>query len=387
MPLADGPPAPSLLPEEIWSISVMSASRKTLFAVTAVAAVAIAIVALLPGGGASGASASRLNSWLSGDWKDWATAKWKGGSDDFYNPTIPGLWSGKRMSSASSPDAPISDSTADEGTSDPEPRPVAALAAAAPYHVGAGTVGKVFFDSPDGPKVCSGTAVRDPARPGRSDLVWTAGHCAHAGAKGGWFRNVVFVPSYNDDDLPANALNTAPIDKVAPFGVWWADKAAVSPQWMAQGSEVGGAGAPFDFAVLRVTPPTGDSSLEETLGDAVPVRFDVPAVNSLAQTSAWGYPADAPFDGDKLYSCQDRPTRFSPVSDQPTMYRIGCTMTGGASGGGWFALGPDGTPELISNTSVGPADNTWLAGPHLGAQAKLTLEAVSRASGAASPSP
>ena len=40
--------------------------------------------------------------------------------------------------------------------------------------------------------------MKDPAHPGKSNLVWTAGHCVHAGAKGGWYRNIAFVPSYND---------------------------------------------------------------------------------------------------------------------------------------------------------------------------------------------
>ncbi|CAL9400768.1 hypothetical protein SUDANB6_01450 [Streptomyces sp. enrichment culture] len=43
----------------------------------------------------------------------------------------------------------------------------------------------------------------DPARPGRSDLVWTAGHCVHAGKEGGWYRDIAFVPSYDDAAVPA----------------------------------------------------------------------------------------------------------------------------------------------------------------------------------------
>ncbi|MEU3619894.1 hypothetical protein ABZ725_47570 [Streptomyces sp. NPDC006872] len=362
----------------------MPSLRKSLPLVTALAVVVLAAVLVLPDAGRTvGASADRSRSWIDGGWKDWRADRWRNG--DFYNPTIGGLWSGERMSSSSSPDAPLAEGAGQDGASDPEPEPLTARPTAAPYHSTAGVVGKVFFDSPTGPKVCSGTAVRDPARPGRSDLVWTAGHCVHAGADGGWFRNIVFVPSYNDDDLSGSARRTAPLDQVAPFGTWWAEKAAVPPQWTAQGAETGGAGASFDFAVLRVRPPAGSSSLEESLGNAVPVRFDVPTVRSLATASAWGYPAQAPFDGERLYSCQDRPTRYVLDRDQPALYRIGCTMNGGASGGGWFAQSPDGSLALVSNTSVGPATDTWLAGPHLGAQAQRTLESVSDRSGGASP--
>ncbi|CAM5603392.1 V8-like Glu-specific endopeptidase OS=Streptomyces rimosus subsp. rimosus (strain ATCC / DSM 40260 / JCM 4667 / NRRL 2234) OX=1265868 GN=SRIM_030445 PE=4 SV=1 [Streptomyces rimosus subsp. rimosus] len=48
------------------------------------------------------------------------------------------------------------------------------------------------------------------------------------------------------------------------------------------------------------------------------------------------------------------------------MYRIGCLMTAGSSGGPWFAKGSDGKPVLVSNASIGPRPAGWLAGPHLG---------------------
>jgi hypothetical protein len=55
------------------------------------------------------------------------------------------------------------------------------------------------------------------------------------------------------------------------------------------------------------------------------------------------------------------------------MYRIGCTMTGGSSGGAWISNG-----ALVSNTSIGPVTNGWLAGPRLGPQAKSVYDAVSK---------
>ena len=71
--------------------------------------------------------------------------------------------------------------------------------------------------------VCSATVVEDPAHPGKSNLVWTAGHCVHAGKKGGWYRNIVFVPSYNDaGKTAAAAAERRRGREVAPYGVWWA---------------------------------------------------------------------------------------------------------------------------------------------------------------------
>jgi V8-like Glu-specific endopeptidase len=238
----------------------------------------------------------------------------------------------------------------------------------------------VFFDSPEGTMVCSATVVKDPAHPGKSNLVWTAGHCVHAGKKGGWYRNIAFVPSYNDAGRSVAQLQNATREQVAPYGVWWGDWAQTSDQWIEQGGETGGDGAPYDYAVIHVTPEegSGGKSLEETVGSALPVDFNAPAVPKIESLTATGYPAAKPYDGQKLYQCQDKPGRLSLNGTDPTMYRIGCTMTGGSSGGGWVAQGPDGKPALVSNTSIGPATSGWLAGPRLGKVAKGVYDAVSK---------
>ncbi|WP_202425114.1 trypsin-like serine peptidase [Streptomyces sp. HUCO-GS316] len=297
----------------------------------------------------------------------------------FSNPVVPGLWTPDRMAEAESIDNPVANNVGeDAGVSDPEPAAVPAAAEKTPYRDNAAVVGKLFFDTPGGPSVCSGSAVEDPARPGRSSLVWTAGHCVHAGAEGTWFRNLVFVPSYNDEGLEDAARSNASQGQVAPFGTWWADHAETSSQWIEQGGPSGGDGAAFDFAVLHVRPPDGGAtSLQETIGQAAPVEFDAPSATRVPAVKAWGYPAASPFDGERMFSCQDRPGRLSVNADQPTLYRIGCTMTGGSSGGGWFAENPDGALALVSNTSIGPADNAWLAGPRLGADAEKVYRAVS----------
>jgi hypothetical protein len=55
------------------------------------------------------------------------------------------------------------------------------------------------------------------------------------------------------------------------------------------------------------------------------------------------------------------------------MLTIGCTMTAGASGGGWFAPMPDGRLALVSNTSIGTAAHTTLSGPYLEGVAQQAL--------------
>ena len=285
-----------------------------------------------------------------------------------------------RMREAEDPDRGIdeSDLSGDQGVTDPTPDPVDAQAVPPSYHASVPEAGKVFFDAPEGTMVCSATVVKDPAHPGKSNMVWTAGHCVHAGKSGGWYRNIAFVPSYNDAGRSAAELEGVAQEEAAPYGVWWADWAQTSDQWIAQGGPTGGAGAPYDFAVLHVKPENGGGkSLEETVGSALPVEFAAPAVPKVKSIKAIGYPAAAPYDGQKLYQCQDRPGRLSLRASDPTMYRIGCTMTGGSSGGGWVATGNDGKPALVSNTSIGPFESGWLAGPRLGKEAKTVFDGVS----------
>ncbi|WP_433453053.1 trypsin-like serine peptidase [Streptomyces sp. CA-142005] len=322
-----------------------------------------------------------IDKWKNGAWKNWNRDDWLREANDFINPIIKGLWDPDRMRHANDPNKGVdNDISGDQGVTDPTPQPVKAQAVTPPYHTNAATSGKVFFDSPEGHMVCSGTVVEDPAHPGKSNLVWTAGHCVHAGKKGGWYRNMAFVPSYNNSGKSVAQLQNASRSEIAPYGVWWADAARTSQQWIDQGGETGGNGAPYDFAVIHVTPEQGNGgrSLEETVGGALPVNFDAPAVPKVDGITASGYPEAAPFDGQLLYQCKDKPGRLSIEQSAPTMYRIGCTMTAGSSGGGWVETGSDGKPALVSNTSIGPVTSGWLAGPRLGSVAKGVYESVSR---------
>ncbi|MFJ3672919.1 trypsin-like serine peptidase [Streptomyces sp. NPDC090106] len=322
-----------------------------------------------------------VDKWKDGAWKDWSKDDWLREAQDYINPIIEGLWDTDRMRDAEEPDKSVDDSdlSDDQGVTDPEPAPVDAKAVPTTYHANAPASGKVFFDSPEGTMVCSATVVQDPAHPGKSNMVWTAGHCVHAGKEGGWYRNIAFVPSYNDKGLSQAELGSAAREEVAPYGVWWGDWAQTSDQWIEQGGATGGDGASYDFAVIHVTPEKGGSgkSLEETVGSALPVDFNAPAAGKIQTMTATGYPAAAPFDGETMYQCADKPGRLSLNTADPTMYRIGCTMTGGSSGGGWVAKGSDGKPALVSNTSIGPVTAGWLAGPRLGEVAKGVYDSVS----------
>ena len=55
-------------------------------------------------------------------------------------------------------------------------------------------------------------------------------------------------------------------------------------------------------------------------------------------------------------------------------------MTGGSSGGGWGRV-VDGETVLVSSTSIGPLDSTWLAGALLGKDAEALYRNMSETHG------
>jgi hypothetical protein len=92
-----------------------------------------------------------------------------------------------------------------------------------------------------------------------------------------------------------------------------------------------------------------------------------------------GYPAAPPYDGMSQFGCQVDSVQLLNVTElgpDAKEYRAGCDLTGGASGGGWFARAPGqktGEVSLITNTSVGSAHGatrSWLAGPYLDTEAQ-----------------
>ncbi|MER8186198.1 trypsin-like peptidase domain-containing protein [Kitasatospora sp. NPDC094015] len=362
----------------------------------AVGAAATALVVLLAGAActtqgdgdrrAAGLPRSwdELKRWRFEDWDRWAS------EHVFHNPRNDAVWSPDSMAgapaqqpapatsvAAPSPSLSASPSAAPAPVTTPVPAAVQAVAVPRPYTRYAAS-GKVFMTAPNGGTgQCSATVVADPARPGRSNLVWTAGHCVHEGKGGDWFKNLIFVPAYNSSGA-ASGGHKATLAEVAPLGQWWADNVITSPQWTAEGGHAGNSANQYDFAVLRVHDADGsDRSLEEAVGSAVPVWFDAPREG--LSVSAWGYPVGRPFDGQELDRCDSgRPGQLSFDPQRPAMHSISCTMTSGASGGGWFATMPDGRLGLVSNTSIGTVDHTSLNGPYLEGVARQALDYLSR---------
>ncbi|MFJ6622802.1 trypsin-like serine peptidase [Kitasatospora sp. NPDC091335] len=313
-----------------------------------------------------------------GDLTGWKVEDWARYVADsaFTGAAAPGAWPAARMAAAKprpTPEYALASPAAAGVERDAPPAAVPAEPQPHPYGPAGSVAGRLFMTTPQGDAVCSATVVSDPADPGRSNLVYTAGHCLHDGRGGGWLRNLVFVPGFNRDGQAARGK--AYTDRqAAPYGRWSAVRALVSPTWL-QESGVG-ARHQYDYGILRVRGEDGSGrSLEETVGGSVPIWFNAPR-DQITSATAYGYPAERPFDGLELEHCGSpaAPGRLSFDRTRPPMYVIGCTMTAGAAGGGWFVT-RDGKPNLISVGALGDrAPAGYQAGPSLQDQAKQAFD-------------
>ncbi|MCG6497554.1 serine protease [Kitasatospora sp. A2-31] len=334
-----------------------------------------ATTAAAPGGGrpALPTSLQDVAGWKLDDWARFI------GDNAFVNEVAQGFWSIAKMEDAKGRPTPEY-SHKSAGSSVQRDEPPAAIPAKPqphPYSPATAVVGKIFMTAPEGDSMCSGTVVSDPANPGRSNLVYTAAHCLHDGKGGTWLKNIVFVPGYNRDGQASRGKRYTE-QQVSPYGRWTAVKALVSPNWVKESGV--GANSQYDYGIIRVRNENGSGlSLEEAVGGSVPIWFNAPR-EQITSAFSYGYPAERPFDGMELNHCDStvRPAKLSFDQSRPPMYVIGCTMTGGSSGGGWF-ITRDGKPNLISVNSIGNRNpSEYMAGPSLQEQAKQAFDYFSK---------
>lgn len=212
--------------------------------------------------------------------------------------------------------------------------------------------GKVFFTLGAFDFVCSGTAVRAPAE----NVVWTAGHCVYdkpsALEQPRFVRNWAFVPGYRDGRRK--------------LGTWAATDLATTSQWRNCGL-TSCENFAHDFGAANVTGPGGKTLQQRTRGRRI--EFNGPRDRTYR---AYGYPAGAPFDGQRLYKCRSPWLGNDPSAGNPPPMQIRCDMTGGSSGGGWVVGG-----AVASVISYGYGDDpNSLYGPYQGTAAQSLYNQV-----------
>ncbi|MEU4117262.1 hypothetical protein AB0F71_22530 [Kitasatospora sp. NPDC028055] len=325
-----------------------------------------------------------LKTWKLEDWDKWAQA-------NVITPATKGYWTLQKLLNAkpkplpqapaqptgqptgAAPAQPTSAAPAQPTAAQPPTGPdqlpsvVAAKPVAHPFPKNMHVNGKIFFKDGNEDYVCSGTVVSDPANPGKSNLVWTASHCLHGGKGNKYYTDITFAPAFNSNGVLSNGnKQKSKLDDAEPYGEWGATAGMVSPQWTQEADpEKGGPWSQYDFGIIKVAnPDPNGKSLEETVGGSVPLWFNAPR-DQLASVANYGFPEGKPFDGVELEHCDGgKPAAKPGDPSRPAMLMIGCNMTGGSSGGGWYTT-KDGKPALVSDTSVGNGANTYEAGPYL----------------------
>ncbi|WP_415947378.1 trypsin-like serine peptidase [Streptomyces sp. KLOTTS4A1] len=171
------------------------------------------------------------------------------------------------------------------------------------------TSGRVFFSFDGRTASCSGNAVTSA----NESTVITAGHCVKY--QGSWHTDWVFVPGYHDGQ--------------APHGQWSASQTLTTPQWEASED------MNYDIGAAVVQPLNG-STLTDVVGGQG-LQFNGGYNQDMY---AFGFPAADPYDGEKLIYCSGATSKDWLFSND---HGMSCNMTGGSSGGPWFAQFDEGS--------------------------------------------
>ncbi|MEV5437632.1 peptidase [Streptomyces sp. NPDC052682] len=201
------------------------------------------------------------------------------------------------------------------------------------------TAGRVFFTYQGRTASCSGNAVTSANK----STVLTAGHCVKL--EGSWHTNWVFVPGYHDGQTP--------------YGTWAASKTLSTPQWTAS-EDIN-----YDIGAAVVAPLDGRRLTDVVGGQGV--AFNTGYGKAMY---AFGFPAAAPYDGQKFIYCSGTAYRDFLLSGD---HGLTCDMTGGSSGGPWFTHFDEATGTGLQSSVNSFKYNflpTAMYGPYFGADAQ-----------------
>jgi V8-like Glu-specific endopeptidase len=210
------------------------------------------------------------------------------------------------------------------------------------------STGKVFFTLGGTNYVCSGNVVTATNR----DTVSTAGHCLNEGP-GAFATNFAFVPAYNNNNRP--------------YGTFTARSLTTTVQWRDSGDfnyDVG-------FAVMNTL---GGQHLADVVGTQG-IAFNQPRGQFLY---AFGYPAAKPYNGQVLDYCSD--TATNDTRGNTNDERLDCNMTGGSSGGPWFAGFNESTgigTQLSVNSFGYRGERNAMYGPYFGSVVQSVYSSAS----------
>jgi V8-like Glu-specific endopeptidase len=211
------------------------------------------------------------------------------------------------------------------------------------------TIGKIFFDQGGRRYQASAAAI------GKNG-IWTAGHCVHSGNNqpSGWSTNLVFVPAYRDG--------------AAPFGQFTMRQLFCRTNWYAHGNP----GGLFEDMGTAILNPLNGRMLSQVVG-WLGFAWNFP--RNQVWTSL-GYPAEPPFNGLRMYQDTAPYANDGSVPGSPPPFGIGCSMTGGCSGGP-FVMGLGSTNHVNGHNSYRPTSQPLeIYSPYFGDNARSLMQLV-----------
>ena len=230
--------------------------------------------------------------------------------------------------------------------------------------------GKVLFAMGSSYYVCS-AAVVDDNNANRS-IILTAGHCVWDPATG-FSTNWIFIPEY--DTLPARLTTSGSFCSGTKWGCWTASSLVASDVFAGEpGFTTTATLHDYAFAVVGAG-GHNSTQLDATVGSQ-PIAYS--ALSAGTNTWLFGYPASGKYKGnDLVYS---RGSLGFDTNTGNQTYRVTSNMTGGSSGGPWFApfVGTTGvgTGTLVSVNSYGYGGVTAMFGPILNSETSAMFSAA-----------
>lgn len=226
--------------------------------------------------------------------------------------------------------------------------------------------GVLFFKQPGAAQASQGctatVAVTQIGQtPGNESVIVTAGHCMgltpNESSTGGWepFTSAFWVSAPSFAELLRTRFpNEAAFDRWLANNVWFPYTYAGStvPVGYIPGGWKNGAGFRYDFGAIVMQPLGGTTILRKVGGLGV----NMTGAGANKKIVSYGFPADKPYDGKKLFYCTGKSKVGDRVTTAGTLTAIGigCDMTGGSSGGPWLRVGDPGR-FIVSVNSYGPS--------------------------------